>query len=116
MPGEPPKMIFTDQDPTMTKAIAESFQTTIHRYCIWPIVNKFSEKLNGVVYKDHYNDFKSCILDSYNKEEFELKWMDAIGRSMLHDNAWLHSLYEMQAKWVPVFVNHVFSTGMTSRQ
>ncbi|KAK3189165.1 hypothetical protein Dsin_028726 [Dipteronia sinensis] len=42
--------------------------------------------------------------------------MDTIGRSMLHGNAWLQSLYEMRAKWVHVFVNHVFSTGMTSSQ
>ncbi|KAK1591500.1 hypothetical protein Q3G72_008684 [Acer saccharum] len=116
MSGGPPKVIITDQNPTMTKAIAHTFPNTVHKYCIWHILNKFSEKLNEVVYRNHYNDFKQCIWDSYSKEEFELKWMEAIGRSMLHDNTWLQSVYEMRAKWVPVFVNHVFSAGMTNSQ
>ena len=44
MPGEPPKMIITDQDAAMSKAIAVTFPTTFHRYCIWHILNKITEK------------------------------------------------------------------------
>ncbi|CAL2246675.1 unnamed protein product [Prunus armeniaca] len=35
MPGEPPKMIITDQDAAMSKAIVVTPSTTFHRYCIW---------------------------------------------------------------------------------
>ncbi|KAI8563743.1 hypothetical protein RHMOL_Rhmol03G0132600 [Rhododendron molle] len=37
MPGGPPKMIITDQDPAMTKAFANVLPNTHHRYCIWHI-------------------------------------------------------------------------------
>ncbi|KAK1565578.1 hypothetical protein Q3G72_030022 [Acer saccharum] len=72
MHGGPPKMIITDQDPAMTKAIAETLSDTFHRYCIWHILNKFSEKLNVVVYVDHYNDL--CVCDSYGKEDLSSGW------------------------------------------
>ncbi|XP_015389930.2 protein FAR1-RELATED SEQUENCE 5-like [Citrus sinensis] len=34
MPGDLPKMIITDQDPAITKAISETLPNTFHRYCI----------------------------------------------------------------------------------
>ncbi|KAK2664574.1 hypothetical protein Ddye_003148 [Dipteronia dyeriana] len=71
-------------------------------------------KLNVVVYADHYNDL--CVCDSYSKEEFELKWMEAIGKSNLGDDAWLRTMYEMRSKWMHAFHNHVFSTGMANSQ
>ncbi|XP_058216661.1 protein FAR1-RELATED SEQUENCE 5-like [Rhododendron vialii] len=37
MPGGPPKMIITDQDPAMTRAITSALPNTFHRYCIWHI-------------------------------------------------------------------------------
>ena len=64
------------------------------------------------MYVDHYNDL--CVCDSYGKKEFELKWMEANGKSNLGDNAWLRSMYEMRSKWVPTFHNHIFSAGMTN--
>ncbi|XP_024199489.1 protein FAR1-RELATED SEQUENCE 12-like [Rosa chinensis] len=49
MPGDAlenaPKMIITDEDPAMTKAISEALPQTFHRYCSWHILNKFFEKL-----------------------------------------------------------------------
>ncbi|KAK3219256.1 hypothetical protein Dsin_013226 [Dipteronia sinensis] len=46
MHGSPPKMIITDQDPAMTKAISHSFPETFHRYCSWHILNKFSDHID----------------------------------------------------------------------
>ncbi|KAL5787412.1 hypothetical protein ACOSP7_004361 [Xanthoceras sorbifolium] len=99
MPGSAPKMIIIDQDPAMTKVIAQVFPNTYHRFCIWHILNKFSEKLNAVIYRDHYS-----------------KWLELIENCKLHENGWFQSLYEIRSKWVPVFVNHIFSTGMSSSQ
>ncbi|KAK2661097.1 hypothetical protein Ddye_007630 [Dipteronia dyeriana] len=93
MPDGPPKMIITDQDPTITKAIAETFPNTVHRYCIWHITSTFSEKSNGVLYSNHYNDFKQCIWDSHSTKEFELKWMEAVGRSGMTSSQRLESCH-----------------------
>ncbi|XP_060673938.1 protein FAR1-RELATED SEQUENCE 5-like [Ziziphus jujuba] len=52
MPTKNPKMIITDQDPAMTKAIVQSLPNTFHRYCSWHIFEKFSTYLNVITYRD----------------------------------------------------------------
>nr|XP_015877510.1 protein FAR1-RELATED SEQUENCE 5-like [Ziziphus jujuba var. spinosa] len=73
MPTNKPKMIITDQDPTMTKAIVQSLPNTFHRYCSWHILEKFSTYLNVITYRDFYKDFQQCIWESECPEEFERK-------------------------------------------
>ncbi|KAK0593930.1 hypothetical protein LWI29_030171 [Acer saccharum] len=116
MPGGAPKMIITDQDLAMTKAISEVFPDSFHRYCSWHILNKFSEKINAITYRDYYSDFQKCIWQSYTREEFDSNWIEIVEKSNLNDNAWLRSMYELRSKWVPVYINHVFSVGMSSSQ
>ncbi|XP_041995809.1 protein FAR1-RELATED SEQUENCE 5-like [Salvia splendens] len=43
MPTGPPKSIITDQDPALTKALAQVLP--VHRYCLWHILNNLSELL-----------------------------------------------------------------------
>lgn len=50
----PPKCIITDQCPAMKIAIAEKFPDSIHRYCMWHIMQKFPAKVH----------FFDSILDS----------------------------------------------------
>ncbi|KAK2659395.1 hypothetical protein Ddye_005928, partial [Dipteronia dyeriana] len=109
-------MIITDQDPAITKAISQALPNTFQRYCSWHILNKFLEKLNFVVDRDYYKDFKKCIWESCTKEEFDSTWMEIIDKSKLVDNGWLQSMYEIRLKWVTLYLNHVFSTGMSSSQ
>ncbi|KAI8563830.1 hypothetical protein RHMOL_Rhmol03G0139800 [Rhododendron molle] len=92
MPGGPPKMIITDQDPAMTKAFANVLPTTHHRYCIWHIVSKFSEKISALSYKDHYDEFKQCIWNSESPKEFEATWADVGHRANLSSNEWLKAM------------------------
>ncbi|XP_058217039.1 protein FAR1-RELATED SEQUENCE 5-like [Rhododendron vialii] len=116
MPGPPPKIIITDQDLAMTKAIACVLPTTFHRYCIWHIVSKFSEKIGALAYKQYYEEFKKCIWNSESPEEFEAIWVDLVGKSMLSNNEWLQGKYEIRERWVPAFTKHIFSAHMTSSQ
>ncbi|XP_024178948.1 protein FAR1-RELATED SEQUENCE 5-like [Rosa chinensis] len=115
-PENAPKMIITDQDPAMTKAISEALPQTFHRYCSWHILNKFSEKLDPIKYRDYYQDFHSCIWNSSSKEEFDSRWIEITKKSGLSDNKWLESIYEIRSSWIPAHVNHVFSAGMSSSQ
>ncbi|KAL2475805.1 Protein FAR-RED IMPAIRED RESPONSE 1 [Abeliophyllum distichum] len=34
----------------------------------------------------------------------------------LQSNEWLHSMYDIRARWVPAYVKHIFSAGMSSSQ
>ncbi|XP_062007189.1 protein FAR1-RELATED SEQUENCE 5-like [Rosa rugosa] len=120
MPGDAPenasKMIITDQDPAMTKAISEALPQTFHRYCSWHILNKFSKKLDAIKYRDSYQDFHSYIWNSSSREEFDSRWIEIIEKSGLSDNKWLELIYEIRSSWIPAYVNHVFLAGMSSSQ
>ncbi|XP_024178790.1 protein FAR1-RELATED SEQUENCE 5-like [Rosa chinensis] len=100
-PENAPKMIITDKDPAMTKAISEALPQTFHRYCSWHILNKFSEKLDAIKYRDYYQDFYSCIWNSSSTEEFDSRWTEIIEKSRLSDNKWLQSIYEIRSSWIP---------------
>lgn len=60
MPRDDPKMIITNQDPSMTSINFEMLPNTFHKYCIWYILNKFSLRLNAVEYRDYFKDFQKC--------------------------------------------------------
>ncbi|XP_073126237.1 protein FAR1-RELATED SEQUENCE 5-like [Henckelia pumila] len=64
-----PKLIITDQDPAMTKAIAQVFPQTVHRYCLWHILNKFPDKLSPVIFRDHYQSIRNVIVHSTTSDE-----------------------------------------------
>ncbi|XP_060672779.1 protein FAR1-RELATED SEQUENCE 5-like [Ziziphus jujuba] len=116
MPTNNPKMIITDQDPAMTKAIVQSLPNTFHRYCSWHILEKFSTHLNAITYRDFYKDFQQCIWESECPEEFERKWVTTIEKASLDNNDWLKSIFELRSRWVPAYVNHIFLAGMSSSQ
>ncbi|XP_048336176.2 protein FAR1-RELATED SEQUENCE 5-like [Ziziphus jujuba] len=116
MPANTPKMIITDQDPAMIKAVAQSLPNTFHRYYSWYILENFSIYLNAITYRDFYKDFKHCIWESKRSKDFERKWSSIIEKANLHDNEWLKSIFKLRSRWVPAYVNHVFSAGMSSNQ
>lgn len=115
-PTGPPKMIITYQDPAMIKAIVIVMPDTHHRFCIWHIVNKFSEKLGAVTYKDHFDEFKSCIWNSETPDEFEYGWQQVVVKGNLVDNDWLQNIYTIRERWIPAYMKHIFSAHMTSSQ
>ncbi|XP_060669827.1 protein FAR1-RELATED SEQUENCE 5-like [Ziziphus jujuba] len=114
MPTNNPKMIITDQDPAMKKAIVQSLPNTFHRYCSWYILEKFSTYLNAITYRDFYKDFQQCIWELECPEEFERKWVTTIEKANLDNNDWLKSIFELRSRWVLAYVNHIFSARMSS--
>ncbi|CAL8167467.1 unnamed protein product [Prunus armeniaca] len=113
MMGEPLKMIITDQDAAMSKTIVVTLPTTFHRYCIWNILNKITEK-PGI--GECFSEMCKCIWGIDKKEEFDAKWEEIITNNGLQDHAWLSSIHAMRENWVPSYVKHVFSAGMSSSQ
>ena len=63
MGGQKPTYIVTDQDPTMKIAIERVFTTSVHRFCIWHIMNKVLEKVGGALNTDleFHNRLNSCV-------------------------------------------------------
>ncbi|KAG6399875.1 hypothetical protein SASPL_141360 [Salvia splendens] len=65
MPTSAPKSIITDQDQALTKALARVLPETVHRYCLWHILNKFPQKISPVTFRDHYQSIKKCYKKFY---------------------------------------------------
>ncbi|XP_060673300.1 protein FAR1-RELATED SEQUENCE 5-like [Ziziphus jujuba] len=113
MPTNNPKMIITDQDPAMTKAIVQSLPNTFHRYCSWHILEKFSTYLNVITYRDFYKDFQQCIWESESPEEFERKWVTTIEKASLDNNDWLKSIVELRK--IESIVSNTKSGGISKK-
>ena len=71
-----------DQDPALKVAIKGKFESNTHKFCIWHIMRKLSEKVGSSLNSD--NDFlislKSCVYNSETPIEFEQE-LD----SVIHD-------------------------------
>ncbi|KAI8524918.1 hypothetical protein RHMOL_Rhmol13G0186800 [Rhododendron molle] len=70
--GCAPNAIITDQCMAMKNAIENVFPDTRHRWCIWHIMKKLPEKLNG--YEAHEKiscSMRKAVYDSLTIEQFE---------------------------------------------
>ncbi|KAL2475557.1 Protein FAR1-RELATED SEQUENCE 5 [Abeliophyllum distichum] len=89
---------------------------TFHRYCIWHILNKFSEKINVMVYNDEYHMLVNIIKNSESPDEFESRWTAVMENEAFANNEWLCNMFAIRSRWVPAYVNHIFSAGISSSQ
>ncbi|KAL2894396.1 Protein FAR-RED IMPAIRED RESPONSE 1 [Bienertia sinuspersici] len=117
MNGKAPGGILTDQDAAMRKALSVVMPQSRHRWCIWHILKKFSEKLGMY---SNYKDFKSellhAIYDSFTEKEFEKNWTSVIMMYELQENQWLSGLFDEREMWVPAYMRHLFWAGMKTTQ
>ncbi|XP_052185219.1 protein FAR-RED IMPAIRED RESPONSE 1-like [Diospyros lotus] len=111
-----PVVIITDQDAAISKAISMLLPFTQHQFCLWHILNKFLEKINVMLYNEQYHRLVNIIKQSESPEEFEQRWTEIMETTNLDSNDWLINMYEIRNRWVPTYVNHVFSAGMSSSQ
>jgi hypothetical protein len=58
--GKHPSTFFTDQDASMTRAIAYVFSNTCHHICLWHIYLKAAKHLNHVIH-NHPKSFKLIL-------------------------------------------------------
>ncbi|XP_057808940.1 protein FAR1-RELATED SEQUENCE 5-like [Salvia miltiorrhiza] len=114
--NDPPGVIITDQDAAIARAILEKLPRTLHRFCLWHILNKFPEKMNSLLYHEHYHKLVHIIKESESGEEFEHRWMEVMESTELKSNEWLSDLYTIRHRWVPTYVKDVFAAGISSSQ
>ncbi|XP_021718840.1 protein FAR-RED IMPAIRED RESPONSE 1-like [Chenopodium quinoa] len=79
MNNRAPKAILTDQAAAMRRPFAEVMSNTVHRWCIWHIMNKIPEKLGKCVrYQEFVNPLKELVYESFDPEEFQTRWAEFI--------------------------------------
>ncbi|XP_021743201.1 protein FAR1-RELATED SEQUENCE 5-like [Chenopodium quinoa] len=110
MGGHKPVSIITDQDLAMKAAIRQVFDSSIHRFCIWHIMRKLSEKVGcSLNSDDDFNtQFKSCVYSSETSIEFEEYWKLIIEKYKLQNNSWLSQLYDIRDMWIPAYFRDLF--------
>ncbi|KAL2479899.1 Protein FAR1-RELATED SEQUENCE [Abeliophyllum distichum] len=69
-----------------------------------------------MVYNEQYHRLVNIIKNSETPAEFEERWNDAMVSTNLQCNEWLQSMYDIRGRWVPAYVKHIFSAGMSSSQ
>ncbi|XP_068504004.1 protein FAR-RED IMPAIRED RESPONSE 1-like [Phaseolus vulgaris] len=115
MSNRPPKGIVTDQCRAMQNAIEFVFPNASHRWCLWHIMKKIPEKLQGYgQYKQIKHAMKIVVYESTNVDEFLSSWENFITAYDLSNNVWLTTLFEERQRWVPCFLKNFFWAGMST--
>lgn len=111
---DPLGVIITDQDAVISQAILEVFPSTMHRFCIWHVLDKFPEKINSTIYQEEYHKLVHIVKESESDAKFEYRWMELMKSTELKSNDWLNHLYTIRHRWVSAYVKGFFSAGMSS--
>ena len=113
--GCAPSALIIDQDPAIANVVQFVFQSTTRRYCLWLIMNKLSDKLDGIKDEAKAIENRNKVVHVSDCElDFETQWNDMLLTYVLSSNEWLHSIFDIHTKWVPMFMNKTFFAGMNS--
>ncbi|KAI8564006.1 hypothetical protein RHMOL_Rhmol03G0150900 [Rhododendron molle] len=110
--GRAPRAIITNQCLAMKNGVENIFPNTRHWWCIWHIMKKLPEKLNGY---NTYEKIRLCmhktVYDSLTIKQFEDAWDAFIKKYELQSNTWLQGLYLERKRWVPAYLKICFGRG-----
>ncbi|RDY11388.1 Protein FAR-RED ELONGATED HYPOCOTYL 3, partial [Mucuna pruriens] len=117
MGGCAPKVMLTDRDEALRKAVAEVVPESCHCFCLWHVLSKVPEKLGRVVHRngEFMSRFNKCVLRSRTMEQFEKRWRKLVERFDLGEDSWLREIYEDRDRWIPAFMKgRVVLAGMST--
>jgi transposase-like protein len=91
MGGKAPRLIVTDEDASMKSAIRTIPPDTVHRLCMWHIMEKVPEKVGPPINHDRafWSALNTYVWDSETREVFEMHWNALIHDYGLENNEWL---------------------------
>ncbi|CAO2188105.1 unnamed protein product, partial [Urochloa humidicola] len=114
--GQQPKTIYTDQDFTMGKAVAEVFVEAWHGLCTSHIMQNAAKHLHEGKNEGTsiLSDFSACMFEYVDMEEFEHKF--DILRKKVSKKTWLDGIYKLKEKWAECYMRNVFTLGMRRTQ
>ena len=111
MNGKKPKIIMTDQDAAMKKAIADFMPDVIHRLCIWHIMKNILEKCGSFMSQKHREGMEKklneLVYDSLSVLEFESGWQQMLKDYDAEKNEHLQTMYRLRKMWIPVYFKEV---------
>ncbi|XP_022032939.1 protein FAR-RED IMPAIRED RESPONSE 1-like [Helianthus annuus] len=113
--GRAPPVIVTDQDPTMRKAIQDTWPESRHGLCMWHIIDKLTTKVGANLCNS--TDFKKRLCDivwtdALLPEQFETEWGVILTDFNLVNHEWLQSIYEIRDTWIPTYYRDEHMSGL----
>ncbi|XP_022738509.1 LOW QUALITY PROTEIN: protein FAR1-RELATED SEQUENCE 7-like [Durio zibethinus] len=114
MSGKKPKVILTDQDTTVVEAISSVLPESSHRICVWQMHQNALKHLSNILKdaKAFANDFRSCIYDHKDEDDFIHAWEAMLDNYNLKQNEWLRWMYREREKWAVVYGKNTFFIDM----
>ncbi|XP_057803265.1 protein FAR1-RELATED SEQUENCE 5-like [Salvia miltiorrhiza] len=106
--GNAPRILITNQDPGLKKAVASCWKETHHRFCMWHKNIKVAEKLpprlrENTAFKTTYDNI--VWTDDDDADVFEEKWNNMIQEFELSSNKWFTDMFEERSMWIPAGVD-----------
>ncbi|XP_074298474.1 protein FAR1-RELATED SEQUENCE 5-like [Silene latifolia] len=101
-----PQFMITDQCPAIKKALPSVFKTARHRYCMWHITQKITDKVGSALCRDtdFLARFNAVVWDpDMEPSEFEEKWQKVISDFQLEDNDWLTTMFDDRHHWIHTY-------------
>ena len=114
MGGVAPTLIITDEAVSIKNAIDKVLSTSVHRFCMWHIMEKVPEKVGPSVREepDFWKRLNSCVWGSENADEFESEWSSIIKDFGLEDNEWFTKRFSIRDTWVPAYFMDISLAGI----
>ncbi|XP_074264138.1 protein FAR1-RELATED SEQUENCE 5-like [Silene latifolia] len=106
MGQQQPQCIITDQCPGIKKACPNVFKHSVHKYCMWHIMQKMHEKVGRAICNDteFMTDINAVVWDvDLEPEEFEQNWQTVIEAHGMQSNRWLKYVFAIRQKWIPAY-------------
>ncbi|KAF7851608.1 LOW QUALITY PROTEIN: hypothetical protein BT93_L3491 [Corymbia citriodora subsp. variegata] len=105
MGNKAPKIIFTDQDQAMAKAIRTVFSNIQHCLCTWHIGKNANQNIPHLYKKPGFKDkyFSAFMYRCRSEDEFEFTWREMEKEWGTENNSWLRRLYGIRHKWSLAF-------------
>ncbi|KAG2646150.1 hypothetical protein PVAP13_2KG489600 [Panicum virgatum] len=118
MNGTHPKTLLTDRSAAISEAIAATLPATAHRYCVWQIYQHALQQLSQAFHGSRTleGNFKRCLFDCEDEEEFLTAWKEMLEKYDLEDNQWLADLFSIKEKWALPYGRDAFYADMKSVQ
>ncbi|XP_074266873.1 protein FAR-RED IMPAIRED RESPONSE 1-like [Silene latifolia] len=110
MGGKEPHYIISNQDPRIINAVQAVFKKARHRFCMWHLMKKLTDKVGSTICKE--TDFLSRLNNvvwsaDLELEEFEENWAKVISDFSLEGNKWLTGKFAEREKWIPAYFRNL---------
>jgi hypothetical protein len=114
MGGVAPRLIITDEAVSIKNAIDKVLATSVHRFCMWHILDKVPEKIGPSVREkpEFWKRLNSCVWGSENAHEFETQWNSLIMDFGLEDNEWFADRFSIRDTWIPAYFMDISLAGI----